>query len=42
MAAMASSTVRRTVVSNELSAPPPLMAIATAAMDTLSGVSQRL
>ena len=35
-ASIVSSTVRRTVVSNELSAPPPLIASATAAMDTLS------
>jgi hypothetical protein len=28
--------------SNELSAPPPLIASATAAMATLSGASQRL
>ena len=35
-ASIVSSTVRRTVVSNELSAPPPLIARATAAMDTLS------
>jgi hypothetical protein len=36
------STIRRTVVSNELSAPPPVIASATAAMDTLSGASRRL
>ena len=42
IASIVSSTVRRTVVSSELSAPPPLIAIATAAMDTLSGASQRL
>jgi hypothetical protein len=41
-ASIVSSTVRRTVVSNELSAPPPLIASATAAMDTLSGASHRL
>ncbi len=41
-ASSVSSTVRSTVVSNELSAPPPLIASATAAMDTLSGASQRL
>src|SRR5215216_2311945 len=41
-ASIVSSTVRRTVVSNELSAPPPPIASATAAMDTLSGASQRL
>src|SRR6266511_5254093 len=35
-ASIVSSTVSRTVVSNELSAPPPLIASATAAMDTLS------
>jgi hypothetical protein len=36
-ASVVSSTVRRTVVSSELSAPPPLIASATAAIDTLSG-----
>ena len=41
-ASIVSSTVRRTVVSNELSAPPPLIASATAAMDTLSGASHRV
>src|SRR2546421_9338994 len=41
-ASIVSSTVRRTVVSSELSAPPPLIASATAAMDTLSGASQRV
>src|SRR5205807_6699048 len=41
-ASMVSSTVRRTVVSNELSAPPAPIASATAAIDTLSGASQRL
>src|SRR5947209_10278160 len=41
-ASIVSSTVRRTVVSSELSAPPPLIASATAAIDTLSGASQRL
>ena len=41
-ASMVSSTLISTVVSNELRAPPPLMARATAAMDTLSGASQRL
>src|SRR5205814_1998823 len=41
-ASIVSSTVRRTVVSNELSARPPLIASATAAIDTLSGASQRL
>ena len=40
-ASIVSSTVRRTVVSSEASAPP-LIAAATAAMDTLSGASQRL
>jgi hypothetical protein len=40
-ASIVSSTVRRTVVSNELSAPP-LIASATAAIDTLSGASHRL
>jgi hypothetical protein len=41
-ASIVSSTLRRTVVSNELSAPPPLIASATVAMDTLSGASHRL
>src|SRR5918996_1790466 len=41
-ASIVSSTVRSTVVSKELSAPPPLIANATAAIDTLSGASQRL
>jgi hypothetical protein len=41
-ASIVSSTVRRTVVSSELSAPPPVIASATAAMDTLSGASQRV
>jgi len=41
-ASIVSSTLRRTVVSIELRAPPPLMASATAAIDTLSGASQRL
>src|SRR5205807_9206526 len=41
-ASSVSSTVRRTVVSNELSAPPAPIASATAAMETLSGASQRL
>src|SRR5207253_6588592 len=41
-ASIVSSTVKRTVVSSELSAPPPLIASATAAIDTLSGASQRL
>src|SRR5437773_2538719 len=41
-ASIVSSTVRRTVVSIEVSAPPLLIASATAAMDTLSGASQRL
>src|SRR5918999_1304371 len=41
-ASIVSSTVRRTVVSNELSAPPPLIASATAANDTLSGASHRV
>lgn len=42
-ASIVSSTVKRTVVSNELSAPPPLIATATAAdLDTLSGASHRL
>ena len=41
-ASSVSSTVRRTVVSSELSAPPPLIASATAAMETLSGASQRV
>jgi hypothetical protein len=41
-ASTVSSTVRSTVVSNELRAPPPLIARATAAIDTLSGASHRL
>ena len=41
-ASSVSSTVRRTVVSSELSAPPPLIASATAAIDTLSGASHRV
>ncbi|MFE4576218.1 MFS transporter [Streptomyces chartreusis] len=41
-ASMVSSMVRSTVVSNELSEPPPLIATATAAMETLSGASHRL
>src|SRR5205807_143863 len=41
-ASIVSSTVRRTAVSNELSAPPALIASATAAIDTLSGASHRL
>src|SRR5829696_321187 len=41
-ASIVSSTVRRTVVSIELSPPPPPIASATAAIDTLSGASQRL
>src|SRR5205807_4749069 len=41
-ASIVSSTVRRTVVSSELSAPPPVIASATAAMDTLSGASHRV
>lgn len=41
-ASMVSSMVRRTVVSNELSAPPPLIDKATAAMETLSGASHKL
>src|SRR3990170_1469407 len=39
-AAMVSSTVRRTVVSRDLSAPPAPMARETAAIETLSGASQ--
>src|SRR5438132_1536323 len=41
-ASIVSSTVRRTIVSNELSAPPLLIASATAAIETLSGASHRL
>src|SRR5438067_9275221 len=41
-ASIVSSTVRRTVVSNELSAPPALIASATAAIDTLSGASHKV
>ena len=41
-ASSVSSTLIRTVVSKELRAPPPLIARATAAMETLSGASQRL
>jgi hypothetical protein len=41
-ASIVSSTVRRTVVSSELSAPPLPIASATAAIDTLSGASQRV
>jgi hypothetical protein len=39
-ASIVSSTVSSTVVSSELSAPPPVIASATAAIDTLSGASQ--
>jgi hypothetical protein len=42
MAASVSSTVSRGVVWNELNAPPALMAIATAAIETLSGASHKL
>jgi NAD-dependent epimerase/dehydratase family protein len=41
-ASIVSPTVRRTVVSNELSARPPVIASATAAMETLSGASHRV
>src|SRR5680860_1484529 len=40
-ASSVSSTVSSTVVSKALNAPPPLIASATAAIDTLSGASQR-
>ncbi len=40
-ASIVSSTLRRTVVSIELSAPPAPIASATAAIDTLSGASHR-
>ena len=42
MASIVSSTLNRTVVSTGLSAPPEASARATAAMDTLSGASQRV
>ena len=42
IACIVSSTVSNTVVSYLLSAPPPEIARATAAIDTLSGASQRL
>src|SRR5688572_3689396 len=41
-AASVSSTVSSAVVCSELSAPPALIATATAAIDTLSGASHRL
>ena len=41
-ASSVSSTVRSTAVSNELIAPPLLIASATAAIDTLSGASHRV
>ena len=41
-ASSVSSTLMRTVVSSLLSAPPPAIASATAAMETLSGASQRV
>ena len=42
MAASVSSTVSKTVVWKELSAPPPLIAIAVAAIEMLSGASHKL
>lgn len=42
MAASVSSTVLNTVVWMELNAPPPLIAIAVAAIATLSGASHKL
>lgn len=42
IAATVSSTVSKTVVWKELSAPPALIAIAVAAIDTLSGASHKL
>jgi hypothetical protein len=42
MAASVSSTVSKTVVCKELSAPPALIAIAVAAIETLSGASHKL
>src|SRR5215211_3453396 len=42
MAATVSSTVSKTVVCNELRAPPELIAIAVAAIETLSGASHKL
>ena len=41
-ASIVSSTVSNAVVSNLERAPPALIAMATAAIDTLSGASQRL
>ena len=41
-AASVSSTVSKGVVWKELSAPPALIAIAVAAIETLSGASHRL
>ena len=41
-AASVSSTVSKTVVWRELSAPPALIAIAVAAIETLSGASHKL
>jgi hypothetical protein len=42
MAASVSSTVSRAVVWRELGAPPALIAIAVAAIETLSGASHKL
>ena len=42
MAASVSSTVSKTVVWTELSAPPALIASAVAAIETLSGASHKL
>jgi hypothetical protein len=42
MAASVSSTVSKTVVWRELNAPPALIAIAVAAIETLSGASHKL
>ena len=42
MAASVSSTVSNTVVCQELSAPPALIASAVAAIETLSGASHKL
>ena len=42
MAASVSSTVSKTVVCRELSAPPAPIAIAVAAIETLSGASHKV
>jgi len=42
MAVSVSSTVSKTVDCNELNAPPALIAIAVAAIETLSGASHKL